>query len=308
MKGLAVAEAFYREHGAPMLSLHFSTYYERIAAGFVGPGSECFGFDDEISRDHDWGPGFCLWLGTEDHQKIGSALQREYEKLPDTYRGFGPRIASPGEEGREGVGTTISFYKTYTGLDHPPQSIAEWLRIPEQSLAVCTNGKVFHDPLGQFTRWREHLKAYYPEDIRLKKIASRCVTIAQSGQYNFERSLKRNELFSVRYSELKFCSDVISLLFLLNRSYTPFYKWMHRAVKELPLMGKQMHTLILALISEENMKKKKDIIENICALLVDELRTEKLTDSMSDFLLDHAHSVHSRIKDKALRGRFSVIN
>ena len=308
MKGLDLAEDFYREHGAPMLSQLFSTYTDRIAAGFVGPGSECFGFDDEISRDHDWGPGFCMWLTTEDYEEIGSALQDEYEKLPDTFMGFGPRIVSPGEEGREGVSTVTSFYKAYTGLDHPPKSIGEWLRIPEQSLAVCTNGKIFHDPLGQFTRWRNHLKGFYPEDIRLKKITSRCVTIAQSGQYNFERSINRNELFSARYSELKFCSDVISLLFLLNRCYTPFYKWMHRAVRELPLLGQQVHGLILKLLSEEEMGRKRETIEGICTLLINELQREKLTDSQSDFLLDHAHSVHDRIQDKALGARFSVIN
>ena len=308
MKGLAVAEGFYREYGAPMLTRLFSTYADRIAAGFVGPGSECFGFDDEISRDHDWGPGFCIWLTGEDHEVIGAALQEAYEKLPDIYKGFGPRIVSPGEERRVGVSTTISFYKIYTGLDHAPQSIGEWLRIPEQSLAVCTNGKIFHDPLGQFTRWREHLKRFYPEDIRLKKIASRCVTIAQSGQYNFERSLKRRDLFSARYSELKFCSDVLSLLFLLNRRYTPFYKWMHRAARELPLLGEQMHAMILKLISEEKMDRKKQNIEDICTLLISELQREKLTDSQSDFLLDHAHSVHGRIQDKTLGARFSVIN
>jgi hypothetical protein len=308
MKGLDLAEMYYREHGVQMISNRFSAYVDRIAAGFVGPGSECFGFDDEISRDHDWGPGFCMWLTAEDHVEIGSTLQEEYEKLPDTFMGFGPRLASPGEEGRTGVYTTTAFYKTYTGLDHPPQNIREWLLVPEQSLAVCTNGRVFHDPLGQFTLWRKQLKRYYPEDVRLKKIASRCVTIAQSGQYNFERSLNRNELFAVRYSEMKFCSDVISLLFLLNRHYTPFYKWMHRAVQDLPVLGQQVHTLILELISEQDMERKKETFERICALLIDELQQEGLTDSQSDFLLDHAHSVHSRILDKALGESFSIVN
>jgi hypothetical protein len=308
MKGLDLAEECYRQHGVQMISNRFSAYANRIAAGFVGPGSECFGFDDEISRDHDWGPGFCMWLTAEDHTKIGSTLQEEYEKLPDTFMGFGPRLVSPGEEGRTGVDTTTSFYKTYTGLDHPPQNIGEWLHIPEQSLAVCTNGKVFHDPLGQFTRWRKQLKGYYPEDVRLKKIASRCVTIAQAGQYNFERSLNRNELFAVRYSEMKFCSDVMSLLFLLNRRYTPFYKWMHRAGRDLPVLGQQVHALILELMEEQDSGVKKETIERICAQLIDELQQEGLTDSQSDFLLDHAYSVHSRIQDKALKERFSIIN
>jgi len=308
LKGLDLAETYYREVGAPMIAQRFSEHANRIAAGLVGPGSECFGFDDELSRDHDWGPGFCAWLTAKDHERIGVPLQSAYESLPRSFQGFGPRLASPGEEGRTGVCEISSFYKTYTGLDHVPQSTIEWLAIPEQSLAVCTNGRVFHDPLGVFSRWREALQNFYPEDVRLKRIASRCVTIAQSGQYNFKRSLKRNEYFAVHYAETKFCADVISLVFLLNRRFTPFYKWMHRAVRSLSVLGQQIHGMIGKLVGETDFWSKARMIEEICALLIAELRREGLTDSTSDFLLDHAHSVHERIQDSALRARFSVIN
>jgi hypothetical protein len=308
VKGLDLAEAYFQEIGAPMIAERFPEYTDRIAAGLVGPGSECFGFDDELSRDHDWGPGFCLWLTRDYHEAIGRSLQEAYEKLPGTFRGFGPRLASPGEEGRTGVCEVSSFYRNYTGLDHIPQNLREWLALPEQSLAVCTNGRVFHDPSGVFSRWRETLEGFYPRDVRLKKIASRCATIAQAGQYNFERSLKRGEHFAAHYAVTKFCADAISLVFLLNRRYVPFYKWMHRALRDLPLLGSRIHGMVERLALERDDRAKGPMIEEMCALLVDVLRREGLSDSQSDFLLDHAHSVHSRIDDPELGARFFVVN
>jgi hypothetical protein len=306
MKGLDLAEAYYDTHGAPMIARRFASYAQRIAVGLVGPGSECFGFDDDISRDHDWGPGFCIWLTAEDYERVGADLQKAYNNLPATFMGFGPRIVSPGEKKRTGVSEISAFYSTYTGLDHMPASLSEWVSIPESSLATCTNGKIFADPLGEFSRRRNALLNFYPEDVRLKKMASRCFTIAQAGQYNFERSLKRKEFFAAHYSETQFCADVISLVFLLNKSYAPFYKWMHRAVMELPLLGKEIHDQISDLVACRAYDEKPAIIEKICAVIISVLRNEGLSDSASDFLLDHAHRIHNRIEDRRLGARFSV--
>lgn len=62
MRGLELAERFYEEVGRPLLTEEYPFELPRIAVGLVGEGSECFGFDDEVSRDHDWGPGFCICL------------------------------------------------------------------------------------------------------------------------------------------------------------------------------------------------------------------------------------------------------
>ena len=50
---------------------------------------------------------------------------------------------APGEEWRVGVCRTSDFYRRFTGLDHPPETLQAWLRRPEPNLATCTNGKVF---------------------------------------------------------------------------------------------------------------------------------------------------------------------
>lgn len=307
MKGLDLSREYYEGHGIPMIRDGFGGYEDRIAAGCVGPGSECFGFDDEISRDHDWGPGFCLWLTVEDYAQIGRDLQEAYNRLPPGFKGFGQRIVSPGEERRMGVSDLRSFYLQYTGLDHAPASNSEWLRIPEQALGTCTNGAVFSDRLGVFSEWRERILRFYPEDVRLKKIASRCFTVAQAGQYNFSRSIKRKEYFAARYSETKFCADVISLVFLLNRKYTPFYKWMHRGVRDLAILGEPVARMIDDLVRETSKDEQAKRIEEISGLLVAELRREGLSNSSSDYLLDHAFAVHSLIRDEKLRERFWVV-
>ena len=307
MKGLDLSREYYERYGIPMIRDGFGSYEDRIAAGCVGPGSECFGFDDEISRDHDWGPGFCLWLTVEDYAQIGRDLQEAYNRLPPEFKGFGQRIVSPGEERRVGVSDLRSFYLQYTGLDHAPASNSEWLRIPEQALGTCTNGAAFSDRLGVFSEWRERILQFYPEDVRLKKIASRCFTAAQAGQYNFSRSIKRKEYFAARYSEIKFCADAISLVFLLNKKYTPFYKWMHRGVRDLPILGEPVARMIHDLSRETSNDEQAKRIEEISGLLIAELRREGLSNSSSDFLLEHAFSVHSLIRDERLRERFWVV-
>jgi hypothetical protein len=308
LKGLQLAEEYYHQLGAPMLSCNFGALVDRVAVGLAGPGSECFGFDDEISRDHDWGPAFCIWLATDDYQRYGKELQKAYDSLPPIFLGLGPRRSSPGEEFRVGVCSIPTFYTIYTGLNHIPQDLNEWSRIPESSLATCTNGRVFADPLGEFSSWRQELLSFYPEDVRLKKIASRCFTLAQAGQYNLPRSIRRGERFAALWAVTQFCTDMLSLIFLLNRRYAPFPKWLHRSVRELPILGEWAYSVVTNLVSPADLNGTPPVIENACAVIIRELQSQRLSDSSSDFLLDHGNSVHSRIKDPSLGQRFSVVN
>ena len=308
MKGLELAERYFVEVGAPMIEERFPDYKIRIAAGLVGDGSECFGFDDELSRDHDWGPSFCLWLTKQDFEAIGQKLQAEYDGLPKDFLGFTARRESAWGGGRTGVIEIGQFYRRFMGFDHVPATFPEWRAIPEPNLAVVTNGKVFTDPLGEFTAFRNKLKEFYPEDVRLKKIASRCMTIAQSGQYNYMRCVKREEYVAAQWAEAKFVSDTISMVFLLNKQYRPFFKWMHRAMKSLPILGETVHQALgnLVTIYEEDLEgtiyeRKSRLMERISQLIIEELRRQGLSDSPSDFLLNHGPEVQSKIKDPQIR-------
>ena len=308
MNGLELSRSYFEEYGRPLLRQQYPYFEEHIAAGLAGMGSECFGFDDEISRDHDWGPAFCLWLDRRTFDAIGKELQASLAGLPRTFAGFTSRQESLWGGGRTGVFEIGQFYRQFIGYDHVPADWREWRVIPESNLATATNGRVFIDPAGEFSAFREKLKQFYPEDIRLKKMACRCMIMAQSGQYNFRRCVRRREYVAAQWAETEFINTAVSLVFLLNKQYKPFYKWMHRALRELPRLGEVIYDLCSDLATAHTAASgqriyelKSDRIATICRHIVGELKRQKLTDSDSDFLLDHGPLIQSRIQDPVIK-------
>lgn len=272
----------------------------RTAVGLVGEGSECYGYDDEISRDHDFGPSCCFWLTREDYRIYGGKLREILDSLPKSFMSFPALKISEWGGGRRGVLNTESFYRKFTGKENGPETLNEWRMIPETNLSIVTNGSVFSDPLGEFTKIRNRLLGYYPEDIRLDKIASRCMKIAQSGQYNLGRCLKRGEFVAARIAEAEFINESIYMIYLLNKKYMPFYKWMHKDMQFLPILGKEVHNLLDNLISIQN-SEKPETAEKICGLIINELKIQGISENKSDFLLDHGPDIQRKISDESLR-------
>ena len=307
MKGLALSELYYRELCSPMLESLFPALAGRVAAGLVGEGSECLGFDDELSRDHDWGAAICLWLRPEDCRDSGEALRRALDALPKSINGYPVREESRWGAGRTGVWEIGRFYFKYLGHYGVPPTPSAWLTIPEEHLATATNGAVFADPAGEFTRIREELLAFYPEDVRRKKLAARCMRMAQAGQYNFPRCAARGEYVAAAAAEAEFISAACSAAFLLNRRYKPFYKWMHRALRNLPVLGRELFDALGVLVDAQKgdrthiFTKKTEIIEEISAMFIHELERQGLSSAQGDFLLKHGLAVQRGIRDKAIR-------
>ena len=117
MKGLELSEKYYNAFGKEMIEKNFPSLKGRVAAGLVGQGSECLGFDDNISKDHDYGPSFCLWLTREDYQVYGKALAEEYRKLPKDFEGVKGRLDSLHGGGRVGVLCIPDFYYGLLGTE-----------------------------------------------------------------------------------------------------------------------------------------------------------------------------------------------
>lgn len=307
MNGLELSEQYYETCGKEIFHTQFNNLMERVAVGLVGPGSECLGFDDEFSRDHDWGPSFCLWVTEEDFKRYGAKLQACYAALPRSFKGYPPRQQSPGEENRVGAISIESFYSRYTGLSKAPESISEWQCIPEVNLSICTNGKVFHDSQGEFSRWREKLLQFFPSELIVKKIADCCMQAGQAGQYNWQRGLLRNDPYTVNLTRNNFCTQIMKMTYLMNKTYAPFYKWLYHGFKQLPVLAPELSPLMENLLCGINVFShsdnpgqwgvQQDLIQQICAKTVSKLKAMGLTDQSSPFLLDHVPHIMHHIKN-----------
>ncbi len=305
MNGLELSRAYFEEWGRPMLEAQFPQLLPKLAAGLFGSGSECFGYDDEVSRDHDFEPGFCLFLPGEDEVDRRSAflLERAYVKLPREFRGFRREVLSPVGGARRGVLRTGEFFEAMTGAPDGRLTAAQWLTIPEEALAEATNGELYFDNPGEVSRIRAAL-AQFPEDIRLKRLAGQLLLMAQAGQYNYARCLAHGEPAAAQLAAGEFVKSALSAAFLLNRRYQPYYKWSFRALRALPRLG-ELASPLEALLSTPNgpgdVPGKKRIIEETAEAVAALLTWEGLSAAPGAELEAHAYAVNDRIRDGELR-------
>ncbi len=307
MNGIELSRAYFQAFGAPMLEQDFPELKPLLAVGLLGSGSECFGYDDEISRDHDFEPGFCIFLPGEDlvDRPTAFRLERAYAKLPREFMGLKRGLMAPVGGARRGVLRTREFFTDLVGTPDGHLSNDAWLHTPENALAEAANGELFFDGLGEVTALRQRL-AVYPEDIRRKKLAGQLLLMAQSGQYNYRRCLSHGEKGAAQLAVAEFVRSTMSAVFLLNRRYQPYYKWSFRAMRELPRLSLEAELLeyLLTTDNEEAMAEAKaDVIEGIAADVIDELMEQGLTRASCGELEKHAYSINDGIQDGEIRIR-----
>lgn len=300
MKGLEISRQYYINYGAPMIAEQFPRLESLIAVGLVGSGSECFGFDDEISRDHDFEPGFCLFIPDDKYidRQTAFALERAYSKLPNEFMGLTRLKQQPVGGSRHGIIRIHDFYLEKIGSPNGNLTLYDWFRIPEYAFAEATNGEVFRDDLGIFTDIRNKI-LQQPEDARKKKLAGHLLMMAQSGQYNYFRCLAHGETGAAQMALQEFVKHTMCAIFLLNQKYIPFYKWSFRALRNLPVLGKHADDLEF-LISQPNtdqyVRQKKDLIEMLVLNVIKTLHVDTGND-----LETCAYLINKSISDGALR-------
>ena len=305
MRGLELAQAYWAQWGRPMVEAQFPHLLPHIAAGLFGSGSECFGFDDEISRDHDFEPGFMLLLPGEDavSRRDAFLLERAYAGLPREFMGLRRGLVQPVGGPRRGVLRAADFFTQKVGAPDGVLTVGQWLSIPEYALAEAVNGAVFFDGAGAVTAIRGRLSAY-PEDVRRKKLAGNLLLMGQAGQYNYSRCIRHGEKGAAQLAAVEFVRRCMGAVFLLNGVYQPFYKWAFRAMRALPrlaLLAELMEYLLTTDNDPDMAAAKGEVMEGVAADVIGELRRQGLTKADSGDLEKHARSVNDAITDGDIR-------
>ena len=305
MNGLELSRAFYESYGAPLLHEQFPEQEGLVAVGLLGSGSECLGFDDEVSQDHDFEPGFCLLLPGEDviDRRTAFLLERAYAKLPKAFMGFKRSAVAPVGGARHGVLRTADFFTEKVGAPDGILTMDQWLKLPQQALLEAKAGEIFRDDLGEVTAIRTALSAM-PKDVRRKRLAGHLLVMAQAGQYNYLRCLKHGEPAAGQLAVNEFVKSCIEVVFLLNKASAPYYKWSFRALRRLPRLSLTAETLeyLLTTGNDQSLAESKyDMIESTASDIIDELQTQGLTKAICGDLEKHAYSVNDGIEDGDVR-------
>lgn len=303
MNGLELSEKFYIQCGAPMIHEQFPHIENIAAAGLCGSGSECFGYDDSISRDHDFQPGFCIFLPDDTDDKTLFELNKAYSRLPREFMGYERTVNTPVGGNRHGAFRISDFFIGKVGTPDGNIDLKDWFFIPEQSLSEAVNGKIFRDDSGELTAVRKRL-SYLPEDVRLKKIGGNLLVMGQAGQYNYNRCVLRGDTAAAQLSMTEFVKSALNVIFLLNKKYVPYYKWTFRALKDLPLLSSLYGDLEYLLSSPndgENSSRKAEIAESVCAEIFAQLREQSITKYGGTEAEGHAYSVNDHIRDNDIR-------
>ena len=308
---ITVCKAFYESYGQEMIHRKFPEYESRIAVGLAGEGSECFGFDDAISRDHNFGLGFCMWLEKTDYDRIGSVLQEEYQRLLETEGkefsrnvwGESVSLLNPRLGSRRGVMEIWQFYGGILKVSTDPEVLSGkhyWVYAEPRWLCTAVNGQVFRDDLGTFSSFRKEIEAFYPEKFFRYKLAEQLHLFSHGGQSNYPRMMARGDLAAGRLCIDQTLRSAMEIAYLLAKKYPPYYKWMFRGLQNLPVL-KELPPLLekLAMLTPDpeiwkgitysSLKVFKQdpvvaVIEEIAVLLAEEMNRQGLIRGTDPFL------------------------
>ncbi len=269
MRGLELSENFYREAAKPILEMYFPTL--QYSAAILGWSSEVLGYDDEESRDHNWGPRFQMFLDKPDYDISKVEISRVFsEKLPAKFCGFPTNfdLSQRGDQQTmaksESIGrvnhkidfaTVEDWFKDNFGIEaNEVSTLADWLILSEQKLLALTSGRVFYDGLDKLESLRQKF-AYYPDEVWLYLLVSQWKKLAAEEAFVGRAGFVGDELGSAIIAA-RIVRNLMYLCFLMERKYAPYAKWFGTAFSRLQCAW-ELQPIFRAVLLSENWQLRE---------------------------------------------------
>lgn len=279
IKGLEIARDFFLNWGVPFLDENFPELLGRISAGRFA-GSDVLGADDDISRDHNWGPQFSLFLSNDDFERFAKhLLDTMNDNAPATWQGYW--VAGAGDKNVL-VENVPQWVESSIGFTALPQSDEDWniivkhrqfggtVEARESALYYLKNGALWLDNNAEFARWRDTLNKY-PDSVWYARLAEEAFRIWQYGQYNFvQRISKRDDPLAIAVCLGEFTKGVMRMMLLLYRNYTPYWKWLAHEFRKLD-QSSHYAPLLETLLKSTDRIQQVNLVEQISADIYQEL-------------------------------------
>ena len=222
VSGQELSRQLYRREVRPLLDARFPELPH--AAALLGRGSEVLGYDDDMSRDHDWGPRVLVFLRDADQRRLGGQVEEVLSReLPSEFAGRAPSCP---------VLTVRGYVRDALGVDVDDELDArDWFTFPEHELLMLTAGVVHHDDVGLHAV-RDRF-GYYPHDVWLYLMAAGWWRVGPEANLLGRAGYVGDDLGSALIGAA-LVQDLMRLCFLQERQYAPYAKWFATAFSRLP--------------------------------------------------------------------------
>jgi hypothetical protein len=302
VQGLELARRFYLEWGVPYLHQKWPALADRVAAGLFR-GSQVLEADDAWSRDHGWGPMFLVLLAEPDYALQGPAVEQALQaEAPREWLGY--RYLGPGPNVEV---SSLDRYLTYwLGFAAPPAQWRAWLGSTphsgarEHELYLLRHGQVFADPLGELAARRAAFWQY-PEPAWWERVWDELFKVWHFGQYNVcERLVHRHDPVSLQLALGQFLEAVMRLGLLLERDYTPYWKWLAHEFRKHPI-ATRLDPPLRRVCEPQPREEQARRVGEVCQIMHELLGAADLA---SPDLTRHPHSLFC--DQAALRARLDA--
>jgi len=235
MTGAELARRFHADVVAPLLARALPRL--GYAAGRLGSGSDVLGFDDAMSRDHDWGCRLTLLVDDADRDAVPQLTELLDRELPGSYQGHPVRFPVTWDSSRThhvDVATVAGFATGRLGIDPAGGlSALDWLVLTGQSVLEVIAGPVFTDRTAELAPVRAALR-WYPPDIERYVLAAGWQRLAQEMPM-VGRIADRGDELGSRLLSARLAGDLMWQAFAVSRRWPPYPKWRGTAFQALGL-------------------------------------------------------------------------